>query len=87
MNKSLMGLVILPFLAGTAMAAQPLTDKQMDKVSAGHDVQLLELTNSTFVTIAIDNPLLAPPTSPPTAVVGAVQLPLASMTVVWGVRQ
>jgi hypothetical protein len=89
MNKSLMGLAILPFLAGTAMAAQPLTDKQMDKVSAGHDVQLLETTNSTFVSIAIENPVLVPPPPPPPATanvtVGAVVLPLASMTVVWGV--
>jgi hypothetical protein len=54
MNKTLMGLAILPFLVGTALAGQPLTDKQMDKVVAGHDFQNLELTNSTFVTIAID---------------------------------
>jgi hypothetical protein len=65
MKKTLMGLAILPFLAGTALAGQPLTDKQMDKVTAGHDLQLLELTNSTFVSIAIDNPVLAPPTTPP----------------------
>ena len=87
MNKTLMGLAILPFLAGTALAGQSLTDKQMDKVTAGHDFQALELTNSTFVSIAIDNPLLAPPTTPPPVVVGAVALPLASMVVVWGVRQ
>jgi hypothetical protein len=87
MKKILMGVAILPLLVGTALAGQPLTDKQMDKVTAGHDLQLLELTNSTFVTIAIDNPLLAPPTTPPPVVVGAVNLPLASMIVVWGVRQ
>jgi hypothetical protein len=87
MKKTLMGLAILPFLAGTALAGQPLTDKQMDKVTAGHDFQALELTNSTFVSIAIDEPLLAPPTTPPPVVVGAVSLPLASMVVVWGVRQ
>jgi hypothetical protein len=87
MKKALMGLAILPFLAGTVLAGQPLTDNQMDKVSAGHDLQLLELTNSTFVSIAIDNPVLAPPAAPPTVVVGAVQLPLASLTVIWGVRQ
>jgi len=87
MKKTLMSVAILPLLVGTALAGQPLTDKQMDKVTAGHDIQLLELTNSTFVTIAIDNPLLAPPTTPPPVVVGAVNLPLASMIVVWGVRQ
>jgi len=87
MNKTLIGLALLPFLAGTALAGQPLTDKQMDKVTAGHTFQALELTNSTFVTIAIDQPLLAPPAVPPTVVVGAVNLPLASLVVVWGVRQ
>jgi len=59
MKKTLMGLAILPFLACTALAGQPLTDKQMDKVTAGHDFQALELTNSTFVSIAIETPLLA----------------------------
>jgi hypothetical protein len=29
MKKTLMGLAILPFLAGTVLAGQPLTDKQM----------------------------------------------------------
>lgn len=83
MRKTLMGMAILPFLAGTALAEQPLTDKQMDKVTAGHDFQALELTNSTFVSVAIQAPLLTPPTGSVT--VGAVVLPLASMTVVWGV--
>ena len=57
-----MGMAILPFLAGIALAGQPLTVKQMDKVTAGHDFQALELTNSTFVSIAIERPTLAPPT-------------------------
>lgn len=83
MKKTLMGLVLLPFLACTALAGQPLTDKQMDKVTAGHQFQALELTNSTFVTIAIETPVLAPPTGSVT--VGAVVLPLASMVVGWGV--
>lgn len=83
MKKTLMGVAILPFLAGVALAGQPLTDKQMDKVTAGHDFQALELTNSTFVSIAIETPTLAPPTGAVT--VGNVILPLASMQVVWGV--
>lgn len=37
MNKLLLGLAAVPLLAGTAMAAQPLTDKQMDAVTAGFD--------------------------------------------------
>ena len=56
MNKTLLGMAILPFLVSTALAGQPLADKQMDKVTAGHDFQALELTNSTFVSIAIERP-------------------------------
>ena len=37
MNKVLLGLAALPFLAGAAFAAQPLTDPQMDVVTAGFD--------------------------------------------------
>lgn len=35
MNKVLLGLAALPFLAGAASAGQPLTDSQMDTVTAG----------------------------------------------------
>jgi hypothetical protein len=86
MKRTLMGMAILPFLAGTALAGQPLTDKQMDKVTAGHDLQALELTNSTFVSIGIQAPTLAPtpPAGSTAIVVGAVTLPLANMQVVWG---
>jgi hypothetical protein len=83
MKKTLMGMAILPFLAGTALAGQPLTDNQMDKVTAGHDFQALELTNSTFVSVAIQTPVLAPPSGSLT--VGTVTLPIASMTVSWGI--
>jgi hypothetical protein len=83
MNKTVMGLAILPFMAGAALAAQPLTDKQMDKVTAGHDFQTLELTNSTFVSIAIEEPTLSPPSG--SLIVGNVILPIASMQVVWGI--
>jgi hypothetical protein len=83
MKKTLMGMAILPFLAGIALAGQPLTDNQMDKVTAGHDFQALELTNSTFVSVAIERPVLAPPTG--SVFVGTVILPLASTVVVWGV--
>jgi hypothetical protein len=78
-----MGLAILPFLAGTVLAGEPLTDKQMDKVTAGHDFQALELTNSTFVSIAIERPTLAPPSG--SVIVGNVILPIASTQVVWGI--
>lgn len=35
MKKALMGLAALPFLAGVAFAGQPLTDQQLDRVTAG----------------------------------------------------
>jgi len=35
MKKVLMGLAALPFLAGAALAGQPLTDQQLDRVTAG----------------------------------------------------
>jgi hypothetical protein len=35
MKKVLMGLAALPFLAGAAAAGEPLTDRQMDRVTAG----------------------------------------------------
>ena len=35
MKRLLMGLAVLPFFAGLAVAAQPLTDQQMDRVTAG----------------------------------------------------
>lgn len=40
MNKLLAGIAALPFLAGVAMAGQPapLSDTQMDQVTAGFDV-------------------------------------------------
>jgi len=35
MKKVLMGLAALPFLANVAVAGQPLTDQQLDRVTAG----------------------------------------------------
>lgn len=35
MKKALMGLAVLPFLFGAAVAGQPLTNQQMDQVTAG----------------------------------------------------
>jgi hypothetical protein len=35
MNKFVLGLAAVPLLAGAASAAQPLSDKQMDAVTAG----------------------------------------------------
>src|SRR4051812_19946469 len=35
MKRTLMGLAVLPFLAGVAVAAEPLNNQQMDLVTAG----------------------------------------------------
>jgi hypothetical protein len=83
MIKTLMGLVIVPFLVCTALAGQPLTDKQMDKVIAGHDFSAVEFTNSTYVIVDIQQPVVLPPAG--TVAVGAVSLPIASMVVQWGI--
>jgi hypothetical protein len=83
MKNLLLGLAILPFAAGVALAAQPLTDKQMDKVTAGHTFTAAEFTNSTFVLIDIETPVQTPPTG--TLTLGDVVLPAASMVVQWGI--
>jgi len=53
MKKLLIGLAAVPFLAGIAMAGQPkpLTDAQMDKVSAGGVVTEFELGSQFEVTV------------------------------------
>ena len=59
MKKLLVGLAVLPLLAGVASAAQPmsLSDAQMDKVTAGQDSGLPRLieeqTNFSTVLIAV----------------------------------
>ena len=47
MKKLLLGLAVLPFLAGVSVAGQPqpLTDQQMDKVSAGFDFTEADVNN------------------------------------------
>jgi len=35
MNKLMLSVAVLPFIAGAASAAQPLNDTQMDRVTAG----------------------------------------------------
>jgi len=47
MRKLLLGLAVLPFLAGASLAGQPqpLTDQQMDKVSAGFDFMERDVNN------------------------------------------
>jgi hypothetical protein len=42
MNKLLTGLAAVPLLSSVAFAGQPLTDQQMDKVTAGQGIILSE---------------------------------------------
>jgi hypothetical protein len=52
MKKLLLGLAALPLLAATSLAQpQPLADKQMDKVSAGHLEIDVSNTSTTVVSI------------------------------------
>lgn len=58
MKKLLLGLAILPFVAGVALAAQPatdkqLTDQQMDKVTAGHTFAVIERTDVSIIGINV----------------------------------
>lgn len=78
MNKFVLGLAVLPFLAGGALAGQPLTDKQMDKVTAGFVILEQTISNFSDSVIAVNTPIpglhvptssATPPTSPPTSCV------------------
>jgi hypothetical protein len=55
MKKLLCGLAALPFLAGVALADQPmqLNDKQMDKVTAGFDLHVIERSNTSWTEVSI----------------------------------
>jgi len=81
MKKLLLGLAILPLAAGVALAAQPLTDKQMDNVVAGHDLSLVETTDVSLIVIRVNEPPVAPPAGNLT--VGNVILPLTTIQVIW----
>jgi hypothetical protein len=55
MKKLLCGLAVLPLLAGIALADQPvqLSDKQMDNVTAGFDLSVIERSNTSWTQISI----------------------------------
>jgi hypothetical protein len=55
MRKLLCGLAALPFLAGAALADQTLqlSDTQMDKVTAGFDLSVIERSNTSWTQISI----------------------------------
>jgi len=56
MKRLLFGLVALPFLAGVSLAAQPvpLSDTQMDVVTAGFDFFEIKVQNLGTVVVAAD---------------------------------
>jgi len=61
MKRFLYGLAILPFVAGVSLAADPvaLSDKQMDKVTAGFDFTEVEISNTSWVRVGVDVPAFA----------------------------
>lgn len=73
MNKSLVGLAALPFMAGVAFAAQPvaLNDKQMDAVTAGFDFVEVDVTNTGIVYVGVNQPQI-PGTAAPGAYLNVV---------------
>lgn len=80
MTKLLLSVAILPFVAGVALAAQPLTDNQMDKVTAGHELTLIETTDVSIVGIRV-NVAPTPTTALPPGTYLNVVLPLTSLQV------
>jgi len=61
MKKLLLGLAMLPFLAGVSLAGQPqpLTDQQMDKVAAGFDFKETDINNVGATWVGVNEPLLS----------------------------
>ncbi len=55
MKKLLLGVAILPFLAGITMAQEPtkLTGVQMDKVTAGWDLLEIVASNTSLTGVSI----------------------------------
>lgn len=66
MKKLLYGLAVLPFVAGVALAGQPmqLSDKQMDNVTAGFVISEIDISNTSWVSVSTDefpNPITGVP--------------------------
>jgi len=57
MNK-LVGLAALPFMAGVAVAGQPvpLSEKQMDAITAGFAFAEMDVTNTDVVIVQVNQP-------------------------------
>jgi len=58
MRKLLLGLAVLPFLAGVSPAGQPqaLTDQQLDKVAAGFDFFEFDVNNVGATQVEVNRP-------------------------------
>jgi hypothetical protein len=83
MRKFLLALGVVPLMAGTALAAQPLTDNQMDGVTAGFsafstaDAQALgKIVASLTATVAQVNVVTNNQGAPVTATFGETTLTL-----------
>jgi len=83
MRKFLLALGVVPLMAGTALAAQPLTDSQMDGVTAGFsafstaDAQALgKIVASLTATVAQVNVVTNNQGAPVTATFGETTLTL-----------
>lgn len=62
MKRLLMSVAVLPFLAGMAMAGSPapLTDQQMDKVTAGFDLFEVDVSDTSSTLVAVNQLDLGP---------------------------
>jgi hypothetical protein len=62
MKKLFYGLAALPFVAGLALAGEPmqLNDKQMDKVTAGFDLNEIDISNTSWTQVSIYSTSLVP---------------------------
>lgn len=83
MNKVLLGLAALPLLSSVALAAQPLTDAQMDGVTAGFnalstaDAQALgKIVATQAATVSLVAVVTTPAGAPVTATFGETTLTL-----------
>ncbi|HUK07919.1 MAG TPA: hypothetical protein VLX09_08640 [Stellaceae bacterium] len=81
MKKFILGLAVLPFLAGMSLAGQPqpLTDQQMDKVAAGFDFVETDINNVGALSVQIDEP-----SNPPSVSVTTGEPPVTTIVPVCG---
>ena len=56
MKKLLGAAAALPFLASVAFAGQPLTDRQMDTVTAGFILEIRDETNFSATIVTVNTP-------------------------------